>query len=274
MAETCQKTTEGTSVADRSIILVDSDDSYLRMLERMLVECGYRVSMCGKVGQALEQLREKTSSGYDLILSSANMPGIDNLQFVYITRFKLKVPVVFMSFDEEPDFTVKGLIARGSCGYLQKPINIDTLQNLWSDDYLWSWRFKNRAFLREGKICSPAPADKSESPEKEVNESAGVSDEKAKPENQKADSVKDSGEVRIPESRGEGNSRKYFVWTPDLCKKFDDALNEVGGLAKGRRKEVFEKLKGYHERMTYDGTKETTSDVSINTQLLHKTSRK
>ncbi|KAL2611856.1 hypothetical protein R1flu_023548 [Riccia fluitans] len=148
------KVAKGGSMDGRSIMLIEIDDSYLRVLECMLVQCGCRVTACRKVGQALDHLREKSGSSYDLILSSANMPNVDIFKFVYIIRFSLKIPVILMSFDEKPDSTVNGMLARGSCGYLRKPLHMDTLQNLWSsDDYLWSWQFKNTAIYQTRKTC-------------------------------------------------------------------------------------------------------------------------
>ncbi|KAL2611858.1 hypothetical protein R1flu_023550 [Riccia fluitans] len=60
-----------------------------------------------------------------------------------------------------------------------------------------------------------------------------------------------SGGVRKHKSPVEGSRRKYFFWTAELHKKFEDAENELGGFGKAPRKGVFEKLRRADENLTY-----------------------
>ncbi|KAL2611854.1 hypothetical protein R1flu_023546 [Riccia fluitans] len=188
MAGTTSKVAQGGSMAGCRVMLIDVDNFYSKVLEDMLFQCGSLVTVCRKVGQALTQLREDTSNGYDLILSSANIPDVDYAKFVYIVRCRVKIPVIFMSLDEETDSTLKGLIARGSCGYLRKPIYFKTLRNLWwSDEYLWSWRYKNRAIYQSR---SPNASDAARGKMKQkVQSSDLVMNERPKPEDEVAYNV-------------------------------------------------------------------------------------
>ncbi|KAL3682800.1 hypothetical protein R1sor_000822 [Riccia sorocarpa] len=198
------------SAAGRRVMLIDSDDSYLRVLYGMLTQCGCCVTGCRKVGKALSVLRERNGD-YDLILSSAHLPDVEDFKLVYTIRFKLKIPVILMSYDEEPNFSVSGMIARGSCGYLRKPVDIDTLRNIWSCDYLQSWRFKKRAL---GVTPKKVDIQRSADPVHEGETSNGTAGE--------------NRELEILEQGRNLESKDSTEWTEEVQRLFQEAVGKLG----------------------------------------------
>ncbi|KAL2611857.1 hypothetical protein R1flu_023549 [Riccia fluitans] len=197
-----------SSAVGRRIMLIDSDDSYLRLLYGMLMQCGYRITACRKMGKALSVLRERTGE-YDLILCSAHMPDVEDFKLVYTIRFKWKIPVILMSYDEEPNSTLNGMIARESCGYLRKPVDMDMLRNIWSCDYLQSWRFKKRALTgRQSKVRKPGSTVRG--PEGNTSNDVG-------------------GGQREQEIPVQGKERKGTKkWTAELQGLFEEAVGKLG----------------------------------------------
>ncbi|MEW6400446.1 MAG: response regulator [Chloroflexota bacterium] len=112
---------------DRGTILyVEDNPDNRNLVRRVLVAEGYTVLEAGNASQALEKLQEGST---DLILMDINMPDMDG----YTLTAKIKgmpkyarIPIVAVTANVMRGDREKSLEA-GCDGYIQKPIDIDTL---------------------------------------------------------------------------------------------------------------------------------------------------
>jgi two-component system cell cycle response regulator DivK len=114
-------------MSDNGIILYVEDNLDNRILVRRVLEAdGYTVDEAKNAAEALEYLNKKSPS---LILMDISMPDIDGYTLTGKIRampnFK-KIPIVAMTANVMRGDRERSLEA-GCDGYIQKPIDIDTL---------------------------------------------------------------------------------------------------------------------------------------------------
>jgi two-component system, chemotaxis family, chemotaxis protein CheY len=109
-------------------ILVIDDDPTIRDLSRMhLTAAGYEVEVAQ---DAVVAGRMVLRSPPDLIIADVNMPHMDGFEFIAALRADNsvpKIPVIFLTSDEEGEYRGKGL---GAVGYITKPVRVDRLLQL------------------------------------------------------------------------------------------------------------------------------------------------
>ncbi len=111
------------------ILLVDDDQSLLRLMTIRLQSEGFEVTAVENGKDALKKLQ---AGSFDLVLSDLRMPGLDGLSlFEEIMAVRSDLPVILM--------TAHGTIAdaveatqRGVFGFLTKPVDHDELRGLLS----------------------------------------------------------------------------------------------------------------------------------------------
>ncbi|MFT5676224.1 MAG: two-component system response regulator GlrR [Paraglaciecola sp.] len=109
------------------ILLVDDDESLLRLMTIRLQGEGYRVQ--GAEG-GKEALRLMNTQNFDVVLSDLRMPGLDGLSlFEEIMALRKDIPVILMTahgtIQDAVDATQRGVF-----GFLTKPIDHDELREL------------------------------------------------------------------------------------------------------------------------------------------------
>eukprot|EP00249_Psilotum_nudum_P024199 c29120_g3_i1 orf=1-330(-) len=67
---------DGQFPAGLRVLVVDDDPICLMILERMLQQCLYQVTTCGRATTALTMLRENKDR-FDLVISDVYMPDMD-----------------------------------------------------------------------------------------------------------------------------------------------------------------------------------------------------
>ncbi len=109
-------------------ILIVDDDPTMRDLSRMhLANAGYDVEVAQ---DALVAGRIVLRSPPDLIIVDVNMPHMDGFEFVAALRADQalpRIPVIFLTSEEEGEYRGKGL---GAVGYVTKPVRVDRLLQL------------------------------------------------------------------------------------------------------------------------------------------------
>lgn len=109
-------------------ILIVDDDPTMRDLSRMhLANAGYDVEVAQ---DALVAGRIVLRSPPDLIIVDVNMPHMDGFEFVSALRADQalpRIPVIFLTSEEEGEYRGKGL---GAVGYVTKPVRVDRLLQL------------------------------------------------------------------------------------------------------------------------------------------------
>ncbi len=110
-------------MSDTKILVVDDDWFLASILERILVNAGYDVTLAANGGAALDLLA--TDQAFDTVLLDRMMPGIDGLQVLHRmkqTKALKDIPVVFQSAMDSEDEVLEGLKA-GALYYLVKPLD-------------------------------------------------------------------------------------------------------------------------------------------------------
>lgn len=114
-------------ITQPSVLLVDDDESLLRLMTIRLQGEGYQVQSAegGK-----EALRLLNTTNFDVVLSDLRMPGIDGLSlFEDIMSNGKDVPVILMTAHGTIQDAVEAT-QRGVFGFLTKPIDHDELRAL------------------------------------------------------------------------------------------------------------------------------------------------
>ena len=109
------------------LLLVDDDETLLRLMSIRLENDGFDVSSVTSATQALRSLYNKD---IDVVLSDLRMPGLDGLAlFEQIMGIRKDIPVILMTAHG----TISDAVAatqRGVFGFLPKPVDHDELRTL------------------------------------------------------------------------------------------------------------------------------------------------
>lgn len=109
------------------VLLVDDDESLLRLMTIRLKGEGYNVQSAGSGNEALKLL---SNQNFDVVLSDLRMPGLDGISlFEQIMALKKDVPVILMTAHGTISDAVEAT-QRGVFGFLTKPIDHDELRKL------------------------------------------------------------------------------------------------------------------------------------------------
>jgi len=116
-----------SNISEPSVLLVDDDESLLRLMAIRLKGEGYNVH---SAGGGKEALRLINTQNFDVVLSDLRMPGLDGLSlFEEIIGLGKDVPVILMTahgtIQDAVDATQRGVF-----GFLTKPIDHDDLRSL------------------------------------------------------------------------------------------------------------------------------------------------
>ncbi|KAK9119949.1 hypothetical protein Scep_018042 [Stephania cephalantha] len=203
------------------VLVVDDDQVWLKVLERMLIKCSYEVTTCCLAREALEVLRKK-KDGFDIVISDVNMPDMDGFKLLELVGLEMNLPVIMMSVDGETSRVMKG-VQHGACDYLLKPVRMKELQNIWQHVF-------------RKKINKPKNGDGHESNDDMEKARNGLDD------------LEDwylinGGDLNPSKKRKDNENHEYdnqdnsdpsvakkarVVWSVELHKKFLDALNQIG----------------------------------------------
>lgn len=115
------------TIVQPRILLVDDDESLLRLMTIRLQGEGYQVSSAESGREALKILN---ASSFDAVLSDLRMPGLDGLSlFEEIVSLRKDIPVILMTAHGTIQDAVEAT-QRGVFGFLTKPIDHDNLREL------------------------------------------------------------------------------------------------------------------------------------------------
>jgi len=125
--EATQSKAAGESVEEPitgSILIVDDDPHFLRVLRRILSGERFEVSATSDPCEALELLRSGT---FNLIICDLRMPDCDGLNLLQSIRSAgNEIPVIILTAYGEVDTYLEAMNA-GATEYLNKPIKSDEL---------------------------------------------------------------------------------------------------------------------------------------------------
>ncbi len=110
-----------------TILVVEDRASLRRMLERALVEEGYKVVTAADGDEGIERLRD---TAFDLVLTDLKLPGRSGMEVLAASReLDLPPPVVMLTGFGTVDTAVQAM-KLGAVEFLEKPVEIDDLYDL------------------------------------------------------------------------------------------------------------------------------------------------
>ena len=113
-----------TAQSNPSILVVDDDPAILDMLEDLLTEADYQVSIAKSAGEAIEIAAHEEP---DLVLTDLQMPGKDGLELLAeLRKLRPSTPVLIMTAFGSIRSAVAAIRA-GALDYVTKPFDRDEL---------------------------------------------------------------------------------------------------------------------------------------------------
>jgi DNA-binding NtrC family response regulator len=113
---------------NKKILLIDDDESTLESLSTYLEDLGYKVFTARNGITGLEVVKNLCP---DVIVSDIRMAGLNGIEFAYIIKgLKYDIPLILISSFDNKD---NKFIDKCSYGYVQKPIDIHSLNEMISD---------------------------------------------------------------------------------------------------------------------------------------------
>jgi len=106
-----------------TVLVIDDDAQTLDVIQEVLREDGYSVTVCSDAKQALSAFKQTTP---DVVLLDIMMPGLDGISICLQIREFSDVPIIFLSAKGQPTDKAIGL-RLGADDYLGKPFDIDEL---------------------------------------------------------------------------------------------------------------------------------------------------
>ncbi|KAL5052488.1 hypothetical protein RYX36_033170 [Vicia faba] len=182
--------------ANLRVLVIDHDITLLNAIEKTCFQFHYQVKTCSKVSEALDLLTN-TNDCFDMVLIEAQMPDMDSYEFLQHVTQEIKIPVIMMCVDGSTNAVMKSIV-KGACDYWIKPLNENQIKNM--------WQHVARNVLKENK----------------------------KQGKMNVQGNKNSGDDYLITEDFE--TRKYklqteksrLAWSPELHKKFIDAVTELG----------------------------------------------
>ncbi|XP_047960140.1 two-component response regulator ARR1-like isoform X1 [Salvia hispanica] len=202
------------------VLVVDDDPTCLRILEKMLRNCRYEVTTCGRAEVALKLLRDN-KDGFDVVISDVHMPDMDGFKLLERVGLEMDLPVIMMSADDSKSVVMKG-VTHGACDYLIKPVRMEALKNIWQHVVRkkkneWKEKDAEQSGSVEEGDRQQKPTDDADY-SSSANEGNWRNSRKRKEEEDDGDDKDDSSTLKKPR----------VVWSVELHQQFVTAVNQLG----------------------------------------------
>ncbi|CAH9146420.1 unnamed protein product [Cuscuta epithymum] len=207
------------------VLVVDDDVVWLKIIEKMLRQCNYYVTICSRATAALDLLRERRGC-FDVVLSDVHMPDMDGFKLLELVGLEMDLPVIMMSADGRTNLVMRG-IQHGACDYLIKPIRHEELKNIWqhvvrkkcslNKENDNSSSFEDNDRPKQG--CDDAENDSS------IIEGA---DGVLKTTKKKRESKEEEDDADTENDDTAAGKKPRVVWSVELHQQFVSAVNQLG----------------------------------------------
>ncbi|KAI0510754.1 hypothetical protein KFK09_011363 [Dendrobium nobile] len=187
------------------VFVVDEDSVALRMLEKMLLQCGYEITISDCPLQALELLRANIGN-YDIVLIDLNLTCMDGFELLGNVSREISLPVIMLSAYSDFQNVMKG-IKYGAIDYLVKPVRLEELKVIWKHvvkKYLNEMKSINESSSMDVKISHLTKKSKNLVRKRDEDDDIALKD-------------------NLPSQK-----RARVSWTPELHAKFINAVNQLG----------------------------------------------
>jgi len=109
----------------KKILIVDDDNAYLNVLEKIFSKMEYAAEFVGSSEEALEILKKKK---FPLIITDLDLPGQDGVELCKQIREIDSKSVVYALSGYIAEYDTENLEEAGFDGYLCKPAKIEVLK--------------------------------------------------------------------------------------------------------------------------------------------------
>ena len=109
----------------KKILIVDDDNAYLNVLEKIFSKMEYEAEFAGSSEEALEILKK---DNFPLIITDLEMPGLDGVELCKQIRIIDPKAVVYALSGYIAEYDTEYLEKSGFDGYLSKPAKIEVLK--------------------------------------------------------------------------------------------------------------------------------------------------
>src|SRR5512139_301963 len=107
-----------------TILVVDDEEPFRRLLKNELTRKGYGVEVAADGGAALELLRDKA---FDAVLLDVVMPGVDGVSLMKKLKEDSSAPAIIVLTGKATVETAVEAMKNGAYDYLTKPYKLDEL---------------------------------------------------------------------------------------------------------------------------------------------------
>jgi len=116
-----------THYQNKTVLLVDDDDSIRWVLNEALVDLGLQVVQSSNASDAQDKLQ---IDHFDLLVSDVKMPGASGIELLsFCQKNHPELPVVIMTAHSDLDSAVTSY-SKGAFEYLPKPFDLDEVANI------------------------------------------------------------------------------------------------------------------------------------------------
>ena len=109
----------------KKILIVDDDNAYLDVLEKIFSKMEYEAEFAGSSKEALEILKKES---FPLIITDLEMPGLDGVELCKQIKEIDSKSIVYALSGYITEYDTENLEKSGFDGYLSKPVKIEVLQ--------------------------------------------------------------------------------------------------------------------------------------------------
>ena len=109
----------------RKILIVDDDNAYLKVMEKIFSKMEYAAEFAGSSEEALEILKKEH---FPLIITDLDMPGLDGVELCKQIKEKDSKLIVYALSGYITEYDTENLEKSGFDGYLSKPAKIEVLK--------------------------------------------------------------------------------------------------------------------------------------------------
>ncbi len=109
----------------KKILIVDDDNAYLNVLQKIFSKMEYEAEFAGSSKEALEILKKES---FPLIITDLEMPGLDGVELCKQIKEIDSKSIVYALSGYITEYDTENLEKSGFDGYLSKPIKIEVLQ--------------------------------------------------------------------------------------------------------------------------------------------------
>lgn len=114
---------------ERSILLVDDEESVRESLHRLLSGDGYRITTAESGEEGLVALRD--NPGIQLVISDHNMPGMTGIEFLKLVRSRHPAVMrVMLTADPDPETVVRSINEGEVYRFIRKPWDNASLREM------------------------------------------------------------------------------------------------------------------------------------------------